>query len=183
MKTQSTDIETLRLTAGRTAEALRAIRQRRDEYARERLRIEEERITEEMEALYGDAIREAERAASDAAKALTEVAELVALTGDGCSVPLGSRLVRWERAYAGGPKKPTKTGIVEAITRNSLHPAKSSGYSRANVGEFVIRILKQDGTPGAKYVKMGGWGGSDLTNYNHGLVPYGWYPEGVRPNA
>jgi hypothetical protein len=49
-----------------------------------------------------------------------------------------------------------RVGYTEVITGESVHPGNTS--SRAALGDIVLRILKKDGTPSARY-ECSGYGG------------------------
>ena len=54
--------------------------------------------------------------------------------------------------------KTQRRGVVEQIDENSVHPwfAEGSPY-RAAPGDYVIRFLNDDGTPGETYLRLAGW--------------------------
>lgn len=147
---------------------------------RELMQIEETRISALMAAKYAARRDSAQKIAGAALALYTEALESQAKTGLGCPLPIGSKVIEWTpiSRYGGGPKAATNTGIVEAITRESIHPANAASYSRAKVGDFVIRLLKKDGSIGSKYCRMSiDWTTSKIS------LPYGWHPEGFNPNT
>ncbi len=89
--------EGLRQAAGTAAKILRALSEERDARRFDMMRAEEKRIDAELRAEYGERLNNARLAASDAARALTEAVEAKAVTGAGCSVPLGTRLALGRR--------------------------------------------------------------------------------------
>lgn len=159
------------------------LRQRQNERDSERdllLRAEEKRIDGLITAKYGAAIKQAIADAKQAGDDYRAALETEALSGAGCSVPVGSRMVKWDSDRWSRELTKGETGIVEAITGASVHPANAASHSMASIGEFVVRLLKRDGTPRAKYVKFGRhYGGG----FDHSLPPYGWNLEGVDPNV
>lgn len=101
---------------------------------------------------------------------LTSAKESQAMSGDGAPYPLGTQLVEWKRpsTYGPAPMKLTgRKGVVEAITRESEHPNNRS-CSRAEIGDFVIRVLKNDGTRSKQYETFVGYRSQ-------------WLPEGKKP--
>ncbi len=105
----------------------------------------------EVSARYGVQLRASNEAIGLAQRQLSEEKERIALTGDGAPYPLGTRLVQWEWPRWGGKPAPTKhMGIVDAITSKSEHPANVR-YGRAQIGQYVVRLIKKDGTTSSKY--------------------------------
>ena len=103
---------------------------------------------------------QARLAAEDAALEETKTKEL--------TVPLGTVMLQWDRPRFSHstPFKPTgKRGVLEVISRESVHPSNRAG--RAQIGDVVIRIVTKEGKPGLSYVMGNKWG---------------WHPEGVDPN-
>ena len=138
-------------------------------------------IDADIAALYGDRLDAAQEAYTIAYRAHLAALEAHALTGAGCPVPLGTKLVKWEipksRSWMRGiSMKVVAHGVVEAITGQSVHPSNMAEYSRAKIGAFVVRHLKKDGTPSARYDKL------HWSRENDYTVLYGWHPEGVDPN-
>ncbi len=105
--------------------------------------------------------------------ALADAKTALALSGEGSEYPIGTILVEWHRrkytswSYGNNYILSGKKGIVQPVTKDFVHPANLSSYSRASTGTFVIRILKKDGTPGLQYEKLGSY----QSKY--------WLPEGV----
>ena len=182
------DLKELKRFMEATSSVVRKLTDERDRQKRDRLAVEERRIVADLEAEYGARLSEAATVARDANLAYYAALEEHAKTGAGCSVPLGTKMIEWGQTQqrweaATGPRKPTGlTGIVEVVTRTTLHGARSS-YSQAKVGEFIVRYLKKDGTAGTRYelfrhpwtAKYG-----EVVNVE---APHGWYPEGVDPNV
>lgn len=132
-----------------------------------------EEVEEEANRLYDDRIVAARTAYRDARIAVEEERERVALTGANAPYPLGTKLYKWEliptdRWSRTSEWKVTATGVMEAITRASEHPGNAADYSRAKIGQFVVRLYKKDGTLGARY---------DTEIKKH-WSSEGWYPDG-----
>lgn len=84
----------------------------------------------------------------------------------------GTRLVQWERGGWLTDRKWHQTGrigIVELVTRETVHP-KGWEWSKAKVGECVVRLLKKDGLPGLHYELFG-------------RGKYQWLPKGKEPKT
>lgn len=149
-----------------------AIDQERRDFVSARHRTVEIEANERFGAKL-QAVREARFAAS---QAVLEAREAAALRGEGAPLPLGTRVCKWVTPYARwssrplGPDELKATGVIEAITRESEHPANLE-YGRADVGQFVIRLHKKDGTLGARYEKL---------SFN-GELPHGWKAESGCP--
>lgn len=118
-----------------------------------------------------DSLRAALRSAKDAVNAAREAR---ALSGAGAPYPLGTKLFEWENQDRWNRKMvPTgKIGLIEAITSTSEHSGTDSVWRRADIGSYVIRILKKDGTPSKHYIKCTSWEAKNR-----------WLPEGVDANT
>ncbi len=94
--------------------------------------------------------------------------------------PVGSILCQWQYIYRHSQtttKKVALTGVkakLEIVTAGTVHPANMR-WSKASIGDVILRTLKTDGTPGAKYESW--WHAN-----NGGNVPM-WQPVGVDLNA
>lgn len=123
------------------------------------LRYERTRIAMAIEIEFGASLRAALEARRIARDAHDSAIEADALSGKGSKYPVGTQMEEWgtrSMGYRRTPPPAVRTGvrgIIEAITRESVHPANSAAYSRAHVGSFVIRLLKKNGTPSQRYVK------------------------------
>lgn len=182
------DLEELRRVMDATSSVVRKLTDERDRQKRDRLAVEEKRIVANLEAEYGASFSEAATVARDANLAYYAALEEHAKSGAGCSVPPGTKMIEWGQtqqrwAAATGPRKPTGlTGVVEVVTRAALHGARAS-YSHAEVGEFIIRHLKKDGTPGTRYDRFSRPWTAKYGEVVNVEAPHGWYPDGVDPNV
>lgn len=151
--------------------AVRGVEAERSAFLAKRRRDAEEEADQQFGARL-DAAREMAQAAR-----LAELAEKdrIAKTGEGAPFPLGTKLCKWEnketsrfsRKYAW---EKVADGVMEAFTTESDGPANLR-YGAANVGDFVVRVLKKDGTPGARYERIGDtWRGK-------------WLPIGQTPKS
>lgn len=170
--TPMTKLEQLHKAFAEADTAEENIEQQIRKYRRVKTEAFEAALKFEVEGQFGLSLHSAELKRKSAGDALREEADRVAKSGMGAKLPIGSRYAQWVKHFHSSPWK--KTGIVavvEVITSESQHPANAY-YSRAKIGDTVLRLLKKDGTPGLKYARL-----------NHGdSIPYGWYPEGTEPN-
>ncbi len=58
------------------------------------------------------------------------------------------------------------TGIIEVVTPETVHPESWADYSRAKIGEVVIRLLKKNGEASLMYA------------CTRAMFPLKWIPEG-----
>jgi hypothetical protein len=100
-------------------------------------------IEKDLEAEgYISRLHDARIARGEADRAVAEERSRIALTGEGCPVPVGSKVVQWGRRdrWTKGPLVATGArGIVAVVTPTS--DFDTSGHHSA--GEFVIRLLKK----------------------------------------
>lgn len=129
-------------------------RARVDEEVREMVAVDEltKEIAARLEAKFGAEIREAESAQKAARKAL----ELLEIEENRLRLafPEGTRYEEYKsRMFSSSP--PLKTGqfaILELATHDSLYP---KGQSAPEPGAAILRLLKKDGTPSARWEKTG----------------------------
>jgi hypothetical protein len=115
----------------------------------------ERRIQLFLDTKYGKRLRELREVASAAQQRLTEEKERVALSGKNAPFPIGSKVVSIRSGrYASDPKT-SLYGIVEAVTRETILPDNQGRWNHPNIGSFVVRLLKADGTPSKKVEEIG----------------------------
>jgi|SRR5882762_1845893 len=95
--------------------------------------------------------------------------------------PIGTVLYEWSVSektnrwhYKKVPWYETgQSGVLEVITSQSIHPGNLSDYSRAKIGDVVLRLHKKDGKLGSKYEAnwVSNWG------------PKTWFAEGQIPEV
>jgi hypothetical protein len=89
------------------------------------------------------------RAVAEAAEAdLMAELERIAQEGTDAPWPLGTKMFKGVQSHRHGPIT-TVYGIVEAITRTSIHP--KTGPFKAQVGQFVVRYLNADDSVAKRY--------------------------------
>jgi hypothetical protein len=112
-------------------------------------------LTAETAGLFDDRLAVA-RAELAAAEALADEAIEKAALAEEREVPAGTLMEEWKtprHTYGRGPKELTgRKGVLEIITRESVHPGNIREWSQAKVGQLVVRILKKNGEPGTSYV-------------------------------
>lgn len=95
----------------------------------------------------------------------------LARTGEGAALPVGTLAVEWSL-----PKwqrrpwiKTGRSGVIEMVTLDSEFPANRA---KPWIGSTILRIRNKDSRLGKLYerVSTASW-------------PYGWFEEGVDPNA
>lgn len=143
------------------------------EYSSRCLVVAEQLKAEGFDQRIDDAVLLAQSAGAE----VTAEKERLALTGVGCAVPIGTKVVKWEgpswSSYSRDQSmKPVATGVVEAVTMESAFSGRQFSPS---VGSFVVRINKKNGKPGLKCERI-------TWNLNDSGLPYGWHIEGVDPN-
>ena len=99
--------------------------------------------------LFADALLSKELAAAHAAKraaqsSLTGERERLALVGVNAPFPIGTKL---QKTTGGTYNKKTVYGILEAVTSSTVFPDNIADYRRPHIGTFLVRLLKQDGSP------------------------------------
>jgi hypothetical protein len=125
------------------------------------------------DAKHGEQLNALQLIANEASEAVLLARESEALAGIGAKYPLGTVMHEWRQKWSSWARTAPpfvatgKTGVYEAVTRESSFP---DGCSTPDVGSFVIRVTKKDGTPGLKCVSRS----YEMSN---------WYPEGVDPNG
>lgn len=125
-----------------------------EEEAREMVAVDElkKQIAARLEAKFGAEIQEVESAQRAARKAL----ELLEIEESRLRLafPEGTRYEEY-RSRMFSSSTPQKTGryaILEIATHDSLYP---KGQEAPQPGAAILRILKKDGTPSAKWDKTG----------------------------
>lgn len=118
-------------------------------------------IDRELDNIYGKNIKALSDSYYEAMEVHKIAMERAALSGVGAPAPLGtiyceclssSRFVDGKRVwvhYLTG-----KRAVLQAITQGSRHPDNFASYSRASVGEYVLRTLKKSGEVGLFYQRI-----------------------------
>lgn len=147
----------------------RTLAMKRDEIA-QRMEAFRERTEFEAGLKHDPSIEAAADRAHAARVALDEALEARALTGEGAPYPLGTKLYEWERKkWAREWALTGRVGVMEGFTRQSEQP-DSLQHGRARIGDYVVRVLKKDGTPSKLYINRFHW--------------RNWLPEGIQhPDA
>lgn len=91
---------------------------------------------------------------------MTDEKERKAVAGTNAPFPLGTKLKFVKRT--GRYSETTKFGVVEAVTRETVLPETITNarysYLKPNIGDFIVRLLKADGTLSKNIDKIhGGW--------------------------
>lgn len=145
----------------------RKLREERDQKIYDQV----ESLQEEVHAEYRDRMNAAHEECV-AARAELDAAKLADAKP---KWPVGTVVCAWKQRTEGWMQRPTgewkviAKGVMEIITAESEHPDSLNKYSRASIGDVVVRLLKKDGTPGKKYESLTGW------KAKH------WLPEGQTP--
>lgn len=164
------DLEALVAARDAAQRRLWAIDNERAAFLRERRAAFQAALAAEEATLFGDRLAVAE-AELTAAKALSEEAIEKAALAEEREIPAGTLMEEWKiprHTYGRGPAVLTgRKGILEIITRDSVHPGNISGWSRPAVGQIVVRIIRKDGSPGMSYV--------------HGYETKNWRPAAAPP--
>lgn len=171
------NLDELRKALNDTSRVVYQITTERDHKRHDRIATETERIDAELSTEYGEKLRDAGILVRAANVAYYAALEVSALAGEGCPVPIGTKLVKWESTnrYERGKLEAIAFGVVEAVTSQTVHPSNAADYSKADIGTFIIRMLKKDGTTGSKYERFQSF-------HKSNRIPRGWYPDGVDPN-
>lgn len=135
-----------------------------------------EAIERELSTKYSAQQTEARKLVSERQAAWNAAKIEAAKVGNGLPVPLGSKVVEWALprwSHIGKEWRPTgKVGVLVVSEENH--------NSFVTVGSVAIQRLKKDGTP-SKLFERGL--SSDFQAEGRSRLAYGWYPEGVNPNA
>ena len=165
-----------------------SLRGTRNDKEHELILTERARIIAELEAEFGDLLKEAERQYEEAKKAYREELDRVAKSGEGAAYPLGHKFVKWESDGATRYRRDavntyTKTGeraIYEVITSESVVQGNLASYSRPRIGEYVLRLCDKKGNPGKKILRQShNWSIEEEKKH----IFNGWHPEGYDPNT
>jgi hypothetical protein len=131
-----------------------------------------EDIEREVNERFGAKLEEARRLRNAADTALEDEQDHLAREAKDTPFPIGTKLVEWEHPPFGRHEwqKAGRAGVFEVITRDSQHSA-GLRWQRAELGAFVIRIIKKDETPSRNYIA-----------FRDGFR-FRWLPEGKSPKG
>jgi hypothetical protein len=122
-----------------------------------------EKVKAHLDRLYGAELATAEATYRAANAAHMEAANAARLTESLATLlyPEGTVLVLWEPTMRYSPDclwRATETkAVVEVIRENSAHAANLASYSRASIGEVVLRYVTKSGQPALRYEKRPAW--------------------------
>lgn len=113
-------------------------------------------------AEYDDRIRIARMVRLEAKTARDTAAVALAAGASGRAVPVGARVEEWRKKEVGGWRKEWtnqlvatgRRGIVEVFTPQSEYPDNRGAWRRPRIGDFVIRLLKKDGSPSKDVISL-----------------------------
>jgi hypothetical protein len=100
---------------------------------------------------------------------------------------LGRIVWEWKRGtYGRFLHAPSRRGRIEIFRQGDPEPLNAPRYGRANVGDYIVRIITKSGQAGKEYVRLPratcGTTVERLEMTDKHELPHGWYPEGVDPN-
>lgn len=146
------EIEKLEAEHDKLRSRLYKLEQTRVEEIDRRTREARKQFTVEADAKYTEKIDKAREALRVAKEQHESAVEARALAGVELPYPIGTRLVEWEmkRYPVNGYVKTGRIGMVEVCTRKTEHP-DNMRWSRPRLGDWFVRHLKKDGTPGKQY--------------------------------
>lgn len=125
-------------------------------------------LRNELEAKYGADQKRAWEDYYSAEKALDNEKDRLARLGKGGKYPVGTKLVRKKPTYKWSSTLVDRFGVYECVTTDSQFPVPRSGRryrdDRPELGSYVVRLLKKDGSPSLNFYKC---------NLD-GSLPYGW---------
>lgn len=140
--------------------AVRELKSNRSNSIEDAVAVARCRAAEEWDDSHGAELARATEILHTAREARIAAEEALGLSGKNAPYPLGTELMEWKSSSYGFRSNPHRLtgrrGVVEAITRESQHPATKK-YDRASIGEFVIRIVKKDGSKSKDYGKFDKW--------------------------
>lgn len=121
--------------------------------------VEEARLKATREAieLFQEDIREKREAVKELQALHDDLASQLAQSAHDAPYPLGTRMIETKTPSFSirGKSVPTgRVGIVEPVTKDTIHPDNLGSYTRADIGSYIVRILKKDGTPSKNYVRF-----------------------------
>ena len=153
----------------------------RGDFVRERRQAAHDAIEKEADEKFKATI-EAQHQVYVAARIAADEARIeVAESFENAPYPKGTKFFVWEMPrYSIRSQRilnKDKAGVIEVVTRDTVHPDNKAAYRCARVGDYIIRELKKDGTPSKKYERI------NLGHDGKWHLPWDWYPEGVNPNA
>ena len=121
------------------------------EYKQARTKAFNDALDAECREMFASRVSEASAAARAAVGAVEAEKERIALSGDSAPLPLGTRLEEWHQdRWSKTESRTGRVGIFEAITATSEHMSNKV-WGRAKRGDYVVRLLKKDGSPAKKY--------------------------------
>jgi hypothetical protein len=150
----------LKRAFNQTNDALSAVRVEGAEYARNALEEARRRIAEEVQQRYRakedqlQAELEAiEQALEDEKDALARagIASAPQFANSPTALPVGTIMIEDEEAISRLKRSPRRA-VVEIVNRDTFNT--STNKLRAGLGDFALRILKNDGTPTEEYAPM-----------------------------
>jgi hypothetical protein len=154
-------LKQLEKAESQASDAFDELRNERDHKRSALLSKAAQKIDAALEAEYASRLKELLEKRNAALLALQEAR--IADASKDAPWPIGTELCGWERAREGwrgtrsGPWVIVAHGILEVVTHETKHPASLGGYSRASIGEYIVRLKKKDGTLSLKYENLEGW--------------------------
>jgi hypothetical protein len=130
--------------------ALRDIQDECTKFYRAAMQDAEAKIRLYVKVLFLTRQQNAEQEYEQALAELHTEQERMALLGEGAPYPLGTKMVGQRQKSRFDPAT-TVYGVVEAITRDSVHDEKRQQYRKAPIGDFVVRHLLATGKPAKTY--------------------------------
>jgi len=78
--------------------------------------------------------------------------ELIRLASDGSrhKYAIGTKLRKFAPSSSRTAQKEL-VGVLEVVTRDTKFPDNTPGWERPDVGQFIVRLCKQDGTLGKRF--------------------------------
>lgn len=105
-----------------------------------------------IEAEFGERLRSASSRCNQLRSEVDALKDQIRTRDVELPYPVGTALQHYQtERYSRDLKATGKIGQIEIITEASAHPENLGPWSRAKVGEVVVRFLKKDGSPSAKY--------------------------------
>ncbi len=156
------------------SDAYATLRREHDAKEQRMLSVAKAEIRDTLDMEYAERLKEL-RLAEIAAKRAREDAAIEVANETSTYAP-GTKLIGWGYRRtghywsSGDPLEQLAQGVIEIVTRETVHPDNVSTYTQAAVGQPVVRLLKKDGAPSKRYDTL-----------EHGK--YKWRPEGQKPKG
>lgn len=149
-----------------------ALKDKMSDFEREQLYEAKKQINAEAEKRWGADLKQLQETRVEAHRQLVIEQDEATLQAKP-PYPLGAIFAEWKKErFAARTQPPKLTGrkaVFEVVTSSTQFPDNWASYSKPEIGQYILRVLKKDGTPGKQVIVT-----------THGKA-YNWLPEGEAP--